>query len=211
LDLWADIPEIPHEMVEPNILVQRNAFSFGSALISEAEREKAWKRSLVMGAKVDDARTSDVMVVAGRIYPRLLSYETLLAKVAGRALRAYAKVNSYATHGPARVFDDEGYDLLRYTKGQGYTEHVDHQPGVTGVHARRVVSFIAYLNGDFTGGELSFTRHGIQLKPEPGMVVCFPSNWAYPHACLPIVRGVKYAAVSWFLHAEMPHEHPHAH
>jgi predicted 2-oxoglutarate/Fe(II)-dependent dioxygenase YbiX len=86
----------------------------------------------------------------------------------------------------------EGYNLLKYSGGQEYKAHYDGSTG-TG----RTVSAILYLNSDFEGGEVEFVNFNLKIKPEPGMLLLFPSNYAYRHIAHPVTSGTKYAAVTW--------------
>jgi predicted 2-oxoglutarate/Fe(II)-dependent dioxygenase YbiX len=61
----------------------------------------------------------------------------------------------------------------------------------------RSVSAICYLNNDYEGGELEFPHFNLTIKPEPGMLILFPSNFAYAHIAHPIISGTKYALVTW--------------
>lgn len=86
----------------------------------------------------------------------------------------------------------ENYQLLKYSGGQKYDAHSD---GVT--ENGRSVSAILYLNNDYEGGEIEFVNFGIKIKPEPGMLILFPSNYAYRHIAHPVTSGTKYAIVTW--------------
>ena len=86
----------------------------------------------------------------------------------------------------------EQYNMLRYQGGQEYKAHAD---GST--KDGRCVSAIVYLNNDYEGGELEFVNYGIKIKPEPGMLLLFPSNYAYTHIAHPVKSGTKYAIVTW--------------
>lgn len=86
----------------------------------------------------------------------------------------------------------EPYNMLRYTGGQEYKAHAD---GTT--MDGRCVSAIVYLNNDFEGGEVEFVNYGLKIKPEPGMLLLFPSNYAYRHIAHPVTSGTKYAIVTW--------------
>lgn len=92
----------------------------------------------------------------------------------------------------------EGYQLLKYSGGQEYKAHYD---GSTGIG--RCISSICYLNGDYDGGEIEFVNFGVKIKPEPGMLVLFPSNYAYSHVAHPVTKGTKYAIVTWVKDREM--------
>lgn len=86
----------------------------------------------------------------------------------------------------------EPYNILRYRTGQEYKAHYD---GSTA--SGRTVSAIIYLNNEFEGGEVEFVNYGVKIKPEPGMLLLFPSNYAYRHIAHPVTDGTKYALVTW--------------
>lgn len=86
----------------------------------------------------------------------------------------------------------EYYNALKYSSGQKYDSHYD---GSTS--DGRSISAIIYLNDDYEGGEIEFVNFGIKIKPEPGMLLLFPSNYAYRHVAHPVTSGTKYAFVTW--------------
>lgn len=94
-------------------------------------------------------------------------------------------------HGVGEMYH-EPYNMLRYRGGQEYKAHSDG-----GTDTARSISAIVYLNNEYTGGEIEFVNFGIKIKPEPGMLVLFPSNFAYKHIAHPVVEGTKYAIVTW--------------
>ena len=111
-------------------------------------------------------------------------YYTLLVS----AMAQYVK-----KHGMEDVpFTHEGYNMLKYSGGQEYKAHYDG-----GSPTKRCVSAILYLNSDFEGGEVEFVNFNIKIKPEPGMLLLFPSNYAYTHIAHPVTSGTKYAIVTW--------------
>lgn len=95
-------------------------------------------------------------------------------------------------HGIEEVLYHEPYNLLKYKSGQEYKTHYD---GSTGMG--RALSAICYLNDDYEGGEIEFPQFKVKIKPEPGMLLLFPSNFAYQHTAYPITSGTKYALVTW--------------
>jgi len=86
----------------------------------------------------------------------------------------------------------EPYNMLKYKDGQEYKAHYD---GGTGMG--RAISAICYLNGDYEGGHIEFPNFKVKIKPEPGMLILFPSNYAYKHIAHPVTSGTKYALVTW--------------
>ena len=109
-------------------------------------------------------------------------YTLLLATTIGYS-------NRYSIHEPLW---HEDYNLLKYSDSQAYGQHYD---GMTSTG--RSVSAICYLNNDYEGGELEFPHFNLTIKPEPGMLILFPSNFAYAHIAHPIISGTKYALVTW--------------
>lgn len=84
------------------------------------------------------------------------------------------------------------YQILKYSLGQTFSEHTDEIP-----ENKRTVSTILYLNDDYEGGELRFTRFGLTYKPTRGDYIVFPSMWSYSHVAQGVTRGTKYAIVSF--------------
>jgi predicted 2-oxoglutarate/Fe(II)-dependent dioxygenase YbiX len=86
----------------------------------------------------------------------------------------------------------EGVSLLKYSEGEYYGDHYDYHPS-----NRRQITAICYLNNSFEGGEIEFPYFDIKIKPQPGMLILFPSNYAYRHISHNITKGTKYALVTW--------------
>jgi predicted 2-oxoglutarate/Fe(II)-dependent dioxygenase YbiX len=89
-------------------------------------------------------------------------------------------------------FWHEPYQALKYRKGEGYTDHYDG-----GTDMGRAISSVVYLNDDYVGGELEFPNQKIKIKPEKGMLILFPSNYAYRHVAHEVKEGTKYSMVTW--------------
>ena len=90
------------------------------------------------------------------------------------------------------IKDIKKYTLLRYSVGQQYYRHYDG-----GTESARSISVLIYLNDDYEGGEIEFPNFKTKIKPKAGMMILFPSNYAYAHIAHPIVSGEKYAIVTW--------------
>jgi hypothetical protein len=111
----------------------------------------------------------------------------------------FFEITSAAVQGYSKIFDiheeimfREDFNLLKYSGGQSYAAHYD---GAT--TSGRSVSPILYLNDEYSGGEIEFVNFGITIKPKAGMLVVFPSNYAYRHIAHPVQSGTKYAIVTW--------------
>jgi len=110
-----------------------------------------------------------------------------------------ATVNSYAKRFSIQEkFWHEGYNILKYQHGQSYNLHYDGSS-----HISRTISAVCYLNSDYGGGEIEFPNFKVKIKPEPGMLILFPSNFAYSHIAHPVTSGTKYALVTWIRDQEI--------
>lgn len=86
----------------------------------------------------------------------------------------------------------EEYSILKYGQGQKFVNHIDDHKD----HHRRM-SWVYYINDDYTGGEISFPRFNLTYKPVANEFIVFPSNYVYNHSVLPVIEGTRYAVVSW--------------
>ena len=94
----------------------------------------------------------------------------------------------------------ENYAMLKYETGQEYKLHYD-----SGSNLGRAISALVYLNNDYDGGEIEFPNFEIKIKPEPGMLILFPSNFAYSHIAHPVTSGIKYSLVTWIKDRQISH------
>jgi predicted 2-oxoglutarate/Fe(II)-dependent dioxygenase YbiX len=176
-----------------------NAWPNPDEAIAFVERECAdidsgvnWNRATTIGQGIyQDARTNmdlGVSCLAEATGNRLMKdihnqmYFLLLA-----SLGPYSQ-----KYGIKEPLHHEQYNMLKYKSGQEYKAHYDG-----GSSTQRAVSAICYLNGDFEGGEIEFPNFKVKIKPEPGMLILFPSNYAYSHVAHPVTAGTKYALVTW--------------
>lgn len=86
------------------------------------------------------------------------------------------------------------FEVFNFVKYDGINKHfnihADHGPAYVST-----VSMVLYVNDNYEGGELYFPRFDLEIKPEAGDLVIFPSTYIYEHASKPIVSGIKYAIV----------------
>lgn len=89
---------------------------------------------------------------------------------------------------------DTGYGLLRYKEGQFYTQHTDSFK-----HQQRSVSCSFLLNDDYDGGEFAFFDREIIIRGGKGSIVMFPSNFMFPHEVMPVISGIRYSIITWYV------------
>lgn len=88
--------------------------------------------------------------------------------------------------------DHDAYQILKYGKGQYFTNHIDDHPSY-----HRRVSSIYYINDNYEGGEINFPRFDISYKPKENEMLIFPSTYVYNHFVSEVKSGTRYAVVSW--------------
>jgi hypothetical protein len=103
-------------------------------------------------------------------------------------------VSDYASSWGIEIHYYQDLNFVRYVAPTGYfAPHIDDSP-----HTVRSVSAVLYLNDNYDGGELLFTRlDNLKVKPKPGDLVVFPSTYLYEHKSEVVTRGTKYCVVSF--------------
>ena len=103
------------------------------------------------------------------------------------------------------VDSSEVPQLLSYEVRGHYQPHIDGEgiwtaPDQTQIWRKTVdrdLSIVLYLNDGFEGGDFVFPDLHIRVRPEPGLLVCFPSNRYYRHGVEPVTKGNRYSMVTW--------------
>jgi len=137
---------------------------------------------------------------------------TKFAEFINEHFREGLKRHAEPVYGPIDWF--EWPYLLRYKVGGKYTAHadseiLDKEVGRFYKAQDRDVSMLLYLNDDYTGGELSFTRLNYTYHPTAGDMVMFPSGTLFKHCAHTVETGRKYALVSWSSLRAAPKLFPH--
>jgi predicted 2-oxoglutarate/Fe(II)-dependent dioxygenase YbiX len=96
--------------------------------------------------------------------------------------------------------------LLHYGVDGHYMPHCDgeslwkppgNEPLIWRKSTDRDLSTVLFLNDDFEGGDFVFPEFRVRVRPEPGMLVCFPSTHEYLHGVEPVTKGTRYSIVNW--------------
>jgi hypothetical protein len=99
---------------------------------------------------------------------------------------------------------DMGYQFQKYDVGYGkYDEHIDGGP--FGRSFDRMLAVIVYLNDVDEGGETTFTRQELSVKPVAGRVLIFPCHWLYPHRGEISFDKDKYIITTFIMQEDMNH------
>ena len=157
-----------------------------------------WERSTVGTGEISDMRTSfgcelspigsdDIQIE--RVKPLAKEWRDLWSKID-------PIVWDYRNHFELDLEADEGSRVLKYGGGAEYKAHHDHFNT-----NNRVLSLVAFLNDDYTGGRLTFPKFNSSIQPKAGTVILFPSNFPYTHIAEPVGKNdktIKYSLVTWF-------------
>lgn len=103
------------------------------------------------------------------------------------------------------IRDSEMPQLLCYEPGGHYKPHIDAEgqwknPDGSIIWKKTIdrdLSTVLFLNDDFEGGYFSFPDLRIKIKPEPGLLVTFPSSRYFKHCVEPVISGNRYTLVTW--------------
>jgi len=85
----------------------------------------------------------------------------------------------------------EVMNCIKYGPKQHFKEHADH-----GFSYSATVSLVGYPNDDYEGGELTFPKLDIKIKPKAGDLYIFPSTYLFSHVAEPVESGTKYSVVT---------------
>ena len=141
-----------------------------------------------------DKQTRDTQIVPmGPLYPKI---EDLFRNTVKHIINPFYQVE---------VDSSEIPQVLSYGIGGHYRPHIDGESiwmtprgeKIWKKSTDRDLSIVFFLNNDFEGGDFVFPELKVRVRPEPGMMVCFPSNHHYSHGVEKITKGKRYSIVSW--------------
>ena len=141
-----------------------------------------------------DKQTRDTQIVPmGNLYPKI---EDLFRNSVREIINPFYQ---------CEVASSEIPQVLSYGIGGHYKPHIDGESiwmtprgeKIWKKSTNRDLSIVFYLNDEFEGGDFIFPELKIRVRPEPGMMICFPSNHHYMHGVEPVTKGKRYSIVSW--------------
>lgn len=101
----------------------------------------------------------------------------------------------------------EPLQVLRYGETQEYRPHLD---AFAGMENPRVLTALAWLNDDFSGGETCFDEIGLSERGQTGDLIVFANTTTdgspdqrTRHSGAPVTAGTKYMASRW-IRARLP-------
>lgn len=189
----------------PGIMIYPNAMNNYEQFIPAVEHFMNLKNSDIQWSDsyvykdgkeiIDENRTSKTYFVPyNQEQKKLTSQKYLLDKYVRDTINGFAdKIEKdYQNYYNVLVPEHRGYSILKYSKNEQFTDHIDHT-----VYEPRTISTIWYINDDYEGGEICFPRFNIKYKPNKNELLLFPSTYTYNHSVLPVKNGTRYSVVSW--------------
>jgi predicted 2-oxoglutarate/Fe(II)-dependent dioxygenase YbiX len=164
-------------------------------ILNEYENSNEWTNGLVSSKSIDEnvRDCSTISLSSGQIISNNIETRQKIDSLIYESIKNV--LGQYVSKFPSfNIEIDTGYNLLRYTEGQFYSQHTDSFK-----EQQRSVSCSIHLNENYDGGEFAFFDREVMIRCKKGSVVVFPSNFMYPHEIMPIIRGTRYSIVTWFI------------
>jgi hypothetical protein len=103
----------------------------------------------------------------------------------------YSCIKHYCnSHGIDEPAIDRHFSIKKYFNGADMGDHVDEHNNEE--MPEPYLTSILYLNDDYEGGNLLFREQGLDIKPEAGGILIFPSVKPFFHNPRPTTSGTKY-------------------
>jgi hypothetical protein len=85
-------------------------------------------------------------------------------------------IQNFGSYYVYRTYDEKDY----------YDWHVDYDE-----NEENLLSYLWYLNDDFSGGKLMFLNDKFSIQPKKGSLICFPVGHWWVHKSSPLKSGKK--------------------
>lgn len=98
------------------------------------------------------------------------------------------------------IFQEKDASVVVFFPGEAIRTHWDGSvdvPTYSG-HPHRDYSSVFYFNEDFEGGLLHFIKLDIKIKPEPNMLLVFPTSIRYTHRVEEVTSGIRMMSPSFW-------------
>lgn len=180
-NIWADYQD-SIEQIKSLVLENKQGISFEASTILDDVDNKINNEKLI--------RTSSNLFVSNHMHKNkfLSSFDKRCNEIIDSSIQRYREIFMINSE----IFNQEGFQLLKYEPGGFYKAHHDSFPAT-----KRAVSVLIYLNDDYEGGEIEFVNFDLKIKPKAGTLILFPSNYPYKHIAHPVTSGTKYVVVTW--------------
>ena len=87
------------------------------------------------------------------------------------------------------------FNLQKYNKDGHFSGVHSERGSLTTLH--RLFAWMTYLNDVEDGGVTNFDHYKIDIKPEGGKTLIWPSEWTHAHSGGVVKKGTKYIITGW--------------
>jgi len=87
------------------------------------------------------------------------------------------------------------FNIGKYIKGQHFKKIHTERSNLGSLH--RLLAFMTYLNDVEDGGSTYFAHYDLDIKPQKGLTLIWPSEWTHAHKGNVINSGSKYIITGW--------------
>ena len=181
----------------PNLLCEE--------IIEKFEKEKTFPGTTMGGINKNILDSSDFIIDSYKTnWKKCFDY---LSKELSKKLELYLNINKYHPIDKSKIFT-RNFIIKKYEKNKGkYIFHND-ELFFEDTRTYRFLTFVWYLNSIEEGGETVFEENNIEIKPEVGKLLLFPSNWTFTHRSAIPITDNKYAIVGWIECPVIYHKKP---
>lgn len=85
--------------------------------------------------------------------------------------------------------------IQRYDVGGHYASVHSERVSLSTMH--RALAWMTYLNDVEVGGRTNFLHYGLDVKPERGKTLIWPTDWTHAHKGNIVTAGMKYIITGW--------------
>lgn len=122
--------------------------------------------------------------------------KTYFSDLEKRIINAVASVHQLKTNSIFKI----GYHTQKWEPGAYANPHSDNTDidGSPSPFERSRYAAFLYLNDDFDGGVLRFTKQNIEVKPKTGLLMAFAGGFDNIHEVTLITKGIRYTLGSFW-------------
>jgi hypothetical protein len=96
---------------------------------------------------------------------------------------------------PLKEVDIGAFNIQKYRVGGHFSKLHTERASVFTMH--RALVWMTYLNEVEDGGQTSFAHYRLDVKPERGKTLIWPTDWTHAHTGNLVTTGVKYIVTGW--------------
>ena len=125
-------------------------------------------------------------------YAAVREYLMSLHNVVNAYIDEYPWSNAYSKFGIVECFN-----MQYYKPNEGFKIWHTERAGGEGIHNKRHLVWMTYLNDVTDAGETAFFHQELKFKPKKGLTLIWPADWTFTHKGIPSPTQDKYIITGW--------------